>query len=123
MPSFDAFCSLVEELVEELPEALFKDLNGGVLVSPKIKHHPQGRGQELLILGTYHHGGHLGRYITLYHGSLVQSFGHFSEAAFRHETEKVLRHELTHHWESLAGEKDLELEDQRFLQDYLGRRS
>jgi len=42
-----------------------------------------------------------------------------SRAKFKKELEITLKHELTHHLESLAGERDLEKEDDRFMEDYL----
>ena len=35
----------------------------------------------------------------------------------------TLHHEFTHHLESLAGERELVKEDERFLEDYMRRKS
>jgi hypothetical protein len=36
---------------------------------------------------------------------------------------KTLKHEFTHHLESMAGEKDLEIEDEKFIREYFEKRN
>lgn len=40
------------------------------------------------------------------------------EEAYRRELRHVILHEFRHHLESLAGERDLEMEDERSLEKY-----
>lgn len=123
MMSLDEMELLLEEILEEYPEELFRELNGGILLLPDEKRNPNPTLQELYILGEYHHGGPMGRYIALYYGSFQRVFGRGSHLRIRKELDHTLKHEFTHHLESLAGERSLELEDQLRIQKYLKDRS
>lgn len=70
------------------------------------------------MLGEYFSGGSLGRYIAIYYGSFTAVFGDADNADYKSELEKTLKHELTHHIESLAGEDDLDDEDDAYLAAY-----
>ncbi len=111
----------INEIVESLPEEIFVDLNGGVLLREDVKLHSQSRTEDLYILGEYYRDRIFGRYIVIYYGSLVKVFRHLNSARFRGELERVLKHELTHHLETRAGEHDLERQDERELLHYLAR--
>ncbi len=111
----------LEALVHALPEEIFFKLNGGVLLKEETKLHPAGRADDLYILGEYYADRIFGRYIVIYYGSLQRVFQHYSDCDFRKELEQVLKHELTHHLENRAGERDLEFEDQRQLLHYYAR--
>lgn len=114
---------ILDEIAEELPQEFYKELNGGIILLPEVKLNPMGRKNDLFIMGEYHSGGGLGRYITIYYGSFERLYGHLSREAFKKQLASTLKHEFTHHLESLAGERDLEKEDERFLRDYLNRGS
>jgi hypothetical protein len=73
---------------------------------------------DLYTLGEYHHSYSMGRYITMYYGSFAVVYGHLSPEELKIRLRETLRHEFTHHLESLAGEKDLEIEDERQLARY-----
>lgn len=120
MIDIDRFTQIVDERALLLPEAIFERLNLGIGVVERAKRQPQSRpGQPLYILGEYqvHHA--MGRGILIYYGSFRQVFPWLDEAALTIEIDRVLKHELTHHLESLAGARDLEIADARFLMDYL----
>jgi hypothetical protein len=120
MVSIDEAERILEEVATGLPEEIFEELNGGIILLPEAILDPVSRvGEELYILGEYHSGGGLGRYVSIYYGSFERLFGNMSREKFRKELEITLKHELTHHLESLAGERDLEKEDDRFMEDYL----
>ncbi|MBR6259214.1 MAG: hypothetical protein IKR21_03280, partial [Oscillospiraceae bacterium] len=51
-------------------------------------------------------------------GSFLRAFPGADDRKFAEELRKTLRHELTHHVESLAGDRSLEYEDDRFMGDY-----
>ena len=119
MMELDAVETMLEEIVEGFPKALFQQLNGGILLLPEKKRNPDPRLHELYILGEYHSGGGLGRYIVLYYGSFQKVFGDPGEGKLRRELEKTLKHEFVHHLESLAGERSLEKEDRQFILDFL----
>ncbi|NLB50634.1 MAG: hypothetical protein GX809_03520 [Clostridiaceae bacterium] len=108
-------------MVDGLPEEIFFDLNGGVLLKEESKLHPGRRADDLYILGEYYSDRIFGRYIVIYYGSMRRVFGGAAEADFLKELEQVLKHELTHHLENRAGERDLEYEDQRQLLHYYAR--
>ena len=109
---------LLEQIAETLPAELYKDLNGGILLLPQEKISPYAVGDDLYILGEYQSGGSLGRLIKIYYGSFEKLFGSLSEEEFKERLKKTLFHEFTHHLESLAGERDLEIEDERQLAAY-----
>ena len=112
---------ILDELAEELPQEFYKELNGGILLLPDIKVSPEARNHDLYILGQYHYSHSMGRYIIIYFGSFSALYGYGSREKLKKELRKTLRHEFTHHLEHLAGEKDLEVEDQKELDRYKGK--
>ena len=111
---------MLDEIAEELPTEIFRDLNGGVSLldeTKKSKADPDGR---LYTLGEYRRD-QMGRYIVIYYGSFMAVYGRTSEKAMRKHLRNVLTHELTHHLESLAGERDLEVKDEVDMDRYLKR--
>ena len=118
MISIDEMQEMLSELVDELPEPFFAELNGGVSLLPEAKPNPAAHADDLYILGEYHSGGFLGRAVFLYYGSFERVFGHLAPLALKRELRKTLRHEFRHHIESLAGEDGLILEDKRQLEEY-----
>lgn len=121
MVSIDKVEEMLNELVDELPKPIFKKLNGGVVLLPDKKYSEVAIDDDLIVLGEYYRSNILGRYVKIYYGSLMERFGHLSAEKLRKEIDKVLKHELTHHLESLAGERDLEKEDLKFISRYLQR--
>ncbi len=111
--------NILDMLAEELPQEFYRDLNGGILLVPECKQSPHG--PDLMILGEYIVSGNMGRMIKIYYGSFERMFGHVSEARLTEELREVLRHEFTHHIESLAGERGLEIKDEQQIRDYLER--
>ena len=112
---------LLDEIAMELPQEIYKELNGGIILLPEAKLNPIGRNDDLYIMGEYHHGGAMGRYISIYYGSFEKLYGHLSREGLKKRLAHTLKHEFTHHLESLAGERDLEIEDERFIRNYLNR--
>lgn len=104
---------ILEELVNDLPERIFQELNGGVLLLPDTVLSPEARNNDLYTLGQYCVSPSMGRLVKIFYGSFVALYGeNASEAKWRKELRSTLYHELTHHLENLAGEKDLEIEDE-----------
>lgn len=104
---------ILEGLVNDLPERIFRDLNGGVLLLPNKVISPEAKKEDLYTMGEYCVHPTMGRLVKIYYGSLESVLGeNASENRWRRELKKVLHHELTHHLENLAGEKDLEIEDE-----------
>lgn len=108
-------------MVDSLPREIFTELNGGVLLKEDAKLHPKRRADDLYILGEYYRDRVFGRYVVIYYGSLRRVFGQLSDQDFLLELERVLKHELTHHLEDRAGERDLVWEDERALLHYHAR--
>ncbi len=121
MITIDEMEILIEEIVERLPEDLFKGLNGGVILLPDEKENKNSQKNDLFILGEYHSGGIMGRYIAIYYGSFMHLYGHLSINRLRKKLMHTIKHEFTHHLESLAGEKDLEIDDAVKMQKYLSK--
>ena len=109
----------LDVIADGVPPEIYAKLNGGIVLSPETKVHPQSVGDELVINGEYHHEPNgLGRYIVLYYGSMSRSYGRLPDTAQIKKLKEVLYHELTHHLENLAGDKSLELTDAKNLEKY-----
>ena len=119
MFSIDEINDLLDEVAAELPDGIFRGLNGGVSLVPDTKRSAADPGGGLFTLGEYCRD-QMGRYIVLYYGSICAVHGGESREELRVSLKKLLTHELTHHMESLAGERDLEIEDEIQLGEYLG---
>ena len=118
MYTIDEINEMLDEVAAELPEEIFKDLNGGVSILPEKKLSDSDPAGGLYTLGEYRRD-QMGRYIVLYYGSIRAVHGHETPNEMRESLRKLLAHELTHHIESLAGERDLEIEDEMDLAEYL----
>ena len=121
MFSIEEVNEILDEVAAELPEEIFSDLNGGVSLLPQTKLSDADPDGGLYTLGEYRRD-QMGRYIVLYYGSIRAVHGAESRESLRANLRKLLAHELTHHIESLAGERDLEIEDERQIHEYLGGR-
>ena len=119
--SFEEFETATYEIAETFPEDFFRELNGGVMVKEDCRLHPAAVDHDLFVMGEYHCDRYLGRFVVLYYGSFLRCFGHCSEYYLREKIRKVLLHEFRHHLESLAGERDLEIEDAIELSRYYAR--
>lgn len=108
---------LLNELCEELPKYAFNYLNGGVTLSEEIKYHPEAKDDDLLILGQYERSI-LGLSITIFYGSIDLLYGHLEREDLKDRLREVLFHEFTHHMEFLAKNRDLEIEDEEFMEKY-----
>jgi len=117
MLSIDDAEKMLDEIASGLPPEIFEELNGGIILLPDTM--LDEIGDDMYILGEYFSGGSLGRYIAIYHGSFNAVFADLDKDEYKTELEKTLKHELTHHIESLAGEDDLDDEDDAYLAEYL----
>ncbi len=120
--TFEEFETATYEIADTFPEDFFRELSGGVMVKEDCRVHPAATDHDLFVMGEYHLDRYLGRFVVLYYGSFMQCFGHCSEEFLRERIRKVLLHEFRHHLESLAGERDLEIEDAVELSRYLERK-
>jgi len=122
MVDFDEVGLMLDEIAAELPKEFYKELNGGIILLPEVKKNRISGSNDLYIMGEYHRGGGLGRYIAIYYGSFERLYGHLTRDALKAQLAHTLKHEFTHHMESLAGERGLEKKDEQFLTDYLSRK-
>ena len=118
MFSIDEINEMLDEVAAEFPAELFRDLNGGVSLLPEEKLSEADPGGGLYTLGEYRRD-QLGRYIVIYYGSVCAVHGRTSRERMKRHLKNLLSHELTHHMESLAGARDLEVKDEMDLDDYL----
>jgi len=117
MVTIDAVEGMLGQIMEEIPQMYFQRLNGGVNLLEECKEHPQSKG-NLYIMGEYCVRRDLGRYINIYYGSFMRAYAYAPEELLRRKLRDSLLHELTHHLESLAGERDLVVKDQMDLAEY-----
>ncbi len=118
--SVDEVQEILDAVVSEIPEKFFKGLNLGIILSEELKEHPQSINNSLYILGQYQ-VSKLGCQIFMYYGSFKKMFINSSREKIEANLRETLLHELTHHLEYRAGEKDLEIEDEKNLAEYLNK--
>ncbi|NLY72617.1 MAG: metallopeptidase family protein [Tissierellia bacterium] len=116
-PSYDEIGHILDELAEELPAVFFNELNLGIVLVETTKYHHEARSEELVILGEYSRS-RLGRQIKIYYGSFKKLYGHLDRQDLVEKLRDTLRHEFTHHIQDLAGNKDLEIEDEIKLEKW-----
>ncbi len=103
MISFDEFEELARNETALLPDYVFEELTGGVLVDASAYLHPGRVADDLYILGTYSSGGITGRQVVLYYGSFMAVMGGAGRERIRQQIRSTLRHEFLHHMETRAG--------------------
>ena len=121
MISLEEYKRIVSELMDELPEEFYRDLNGGVIVSEAVAIPDYARGNDLYAMGQYLIYSGM-RQIVMFKGSFDRVHPHADAAAARELLRGILRHEFRHHLEFLGGihnADSLEAEDRRRKQAYL----
>ena len=121
MLSTEEYRAIISDLLDELPEAFFRDLTGGVIVSQAAVVPDYARGDDLCVLGMYRVFSGV-RQIVMYKGSFDRACPNADAREARDILRGVLRHEFRHHLEYLAGVRDdssLEAEDARRKRRYL----
>lgn len=117
-PTIEEVHVMLDEIAEEIPKEFFNKLNEGVVLLAKYKLHPESTAQNpLYILGEYRRSI-TGRNIVIYYGSFERVHSGISERSLRRKLKDTLLHEFTHHLESLAGEKGLEIKDAENLEKF-----
>jgi len=114
---------ILDEIAEEFPKEFYKDLNGGIILLPEKRMHKKSMDNDLYILGEYHYDRSLGRYIAVYYGSVLQLYSHLSKDELKNQLKSIVKHEFRHHLESLSGERDLEIEDEIQLAEYINKKN
>ena len=100
--TYDEFTRIADEEARALPDYVYEELYGGVLVDPGAYLHPDRLADDLYILGTFSRGIY-GSQIILYYGSFMASAGTADEQVMRRMIRDTLRHEFRHHLETRAG--------------------
>lgn len=122
MASIDEVQIILDEIAGELPPEIYKDLNGGIVLLPQVKMHKKSVDDDLYVMGEYRHERISGRYIVIYYGSVDKLYSGLSRDRLKKRLKSVVKHEFVHHLESLAGERYLEIEDERKLREYLKKK-
>lgn len=106
---------MLDKILDDTPQELFRELSGGVILSEDIRLHPGSMpSRPLYIMGEYHHDT-TGRYIVIYHGSFNVVYGWLPDDKFYEKLRHTFAHELRHHMEQLSGVRDLErYDDERY---------
>ena len=121
MFSIEEINEMLDEIAAELPDGVFRDLNGGVCLLDETKKSDKDPAGGLYTLGEYRRD-QMGRYIVIYYGSMIAVYGRSSRKMMHKRLREVFTHELTHHLESLAGDRSLEVEDETNLIDYFSKK-
>ena len=119
----DEFNFILSDLIDELPQAFFRELSGGIIVSDEAPQSEYSQNNDLYIFGQYRVNS-LGRQVVIYRGSFERFYSHLSENQLKDKLRDTLRHEFRHHMEFLSGihnSGSLEAEDRREIQEYLKR--
>lgn len=121
----EEYRKIISDLLDELPDAFFRELTGGVVVSEASLIPDYAKGNDLYTLGLYKVFSGV-RQIIMYRGSFNRAYPQADAAEARIRLRGVLRHEFRHHLEFLSGIHDsssLEAEDKREKLAYLRRHS
>jgi predicted Zn-dependent protease with MMP-like domain len=117
MLTIDEVETLLDEVAGEIPQEFYRELNGGVNLLEDVKLHSAAVDGDLYILGDYHRDA-MGRQIYIYYGSLLRNYPHYTAEQMKERLRRLLIHEFTHHLESLAGERGLEIKDGIEMEKY-----
>lgn len=112
---------ILEQACTEIPDELFAELNGGIILLDEIKYHERSINNTLLVLGTYERFG-VRKQINIYYQSIKKAFPILSEDALYRKLSEILKHEIQHHTEFRARLRDLEIEDEININNYLDKK-
>ena len=119
MISIEQFTQLLSQAAGTLPKEIFEGLNLGIGISEISKRKTgTASGIPAFILGEYRVSRSLGRGILLYYGSFQKVYPDLKDdPEGQRIISGVLKHELTHHLESQAGSRDLEIADAKRMME------
>ena len=121
MIDIDSFFEILTEVCDELPDAFFRELHQGVVLSEHAKISPHAKNNDLVIMGEYR-SSRYGNQITIYYGSFARTCPSDDREYLKGRLREVVRHEFRHHMENLGGmhgRDSLEYEDKVNLRKYL----
>ena len=122
MLTFEEAGKMLDEIALDMPQDIFMHLNGGINLLPEAKPHPEAENGELYVMGEYCHNN-LGRYINIFFGSIMLVYPYLPPDRIKEKMAGILKHEFTHHLESLAGEKELLEKDIICIEKYKNKRN
>ncbi len=120
-PDIEEVEDMLELISEDIPKEFFNKLNKGIVLLPEVKIHPESERDDLLILGEYSRS-FTGRNIKIYYGSFKRVYMGLESEKVYEKLKDTLLHEFTHHLESLAGERGLEVKDAIKLNKYRSKK-
>lgn len=123
MISLEEYEKIISELMDELPEAFFQKLSGGVIVSEAVVIPDYAHGNDLYTMGEYQIYSGI-RQIVMFKGSFDRAYPWADAVRARELLRGILRHEFRHHLECLGGihnSSSLEAQDERDKQTYLSK--
>ena len=123
MITTEQYNSIISELLDELPDAFFRELSGGVIVSEALVIPDYAQGNDLYTLGQYQIYSGI-RQIVMFHGSFNSAHPNVDLFEAKDLLRGILRHEFRYHLEYLAGihnSSSLEAQDKREKLEYLSR--
>lgn len=82
MITFDECGAMLDEIADSMPYELYRDLNGGISLLPRLKVHPKALNNDLFILGEYIRNS-LGNAIVFYYGSINRVYGSLDNEEYR----------------------------------------
>ena len=109
--------------MDELPEAFFQKLSGGVIVSEAAVMPDYALGNDLYTMGEYQIYSGI-RQIVMFKGSFDRVYPWADAVRARELLRSILHHEFRHHLEYLGGihnSSSLEAQDERDKQTYLSK--
>ena len=116
--SFELCGQMLDEIADNMPFELYRELNAGISLVPQAKIHPAAVNNDLYILGEYVRD-YTGKSIVFYYGSINRVYGNMPLDRIYKELERIFHHELRHHNECLAGCDDLGIYDREQIEQYL----
>lgn len=119
MHTFEQVAAMLDDILDSLPTPIVRGLNGGIYLLPDTVRSSKIPDPRYYTLGEYCVDRVTGRMVYLYYGSIMALYADYSTEDLRRELERIVKHELRHHVESLAGIRDLEIKDEEYVQSAL----
>ena len=115
MHTFDEVAEYLDDIIDSLPDYIPSSLPGGMFLIHEAKPHPTLPFPQYMVMGEYIRDP-LGAHIHVYYNSVMAKYADASVEDIRKALREVVLHEFQHHFESRAGCRNLEVEDQRFVE-------
>ena len=80
---------MLDDIADELPVELYRELNGGIVLDRGYRMHPCAVNNDLYILGVYIRDN-LGKRIVIYYGSFIRVFKNKTREQIADEVEEEL---------------------------------